>query len=58
MKNILITGGTGLVGRHLARKLKDKGYKVSLLSRVPGKSEQKVIMAVYLLFLHFLINTE
>lgn len=37
MKNILITGGTGLVGQHLIRKLENKGYNVSLLSRVPGK---------------------
>ena len=33
MKNILITGGTGLIGRHLIPKLLDKGYKVSVLSR-------------------------
>ncbi len=37
MKNILITGGTGLVGRHLARRLIEKNYNVSLLTRSPGK---------------------
>ncbi len=33
MKTILISGGTGLVGRHLCEKLRDKGYNVSILSR-------------------------
>ena len=37
MKTILITGGSGLIGRHLANALKDKGYKVTLLSRNPEK---------------------
>jgi len=31
--NILITGGTGLVGMHLSRMLRDKGHQVSHLSR-------------------------
>ena len=30
---ILITGGTGLVGMHLSRMLRDKGYEVAHLSR-------------------------
>lgn len=34
METILISGGTGLIGRHLAQKLKDKGYIVGFLSRV------------------------
>jgi uncharacterized protein (TIGR01777 family) len=34
MMTILITGGTGLVGRYLCRKLIDKGYRVAILSRV------------------------
>jgi uncharacterized protein len=33
MKNILIAGGTGLVGRMLAKELKEKGYEVGILSR-------------------------
>jgi len=33
MVTILISGGTGLVGRHLCKKLKEKGYSVAILSR-------------------------
>ncbi len=33
MKSILITGGTGLIGLHLSRLLKSKGYNVFHLSR-------------------------
>lgn len=40
MTSILITGGSGLVGRHLSGKLKEKGFNVSILSssgrQVPG----------------------
>ncbi len=40
MKTILLTGGRGLIGRHLARVLQDKGYKVTLLSRTPEKTQE------------------
>lgn len=33
MKTVLITGGTGLIGKQLAKLLKAKGYKLHLLSR-------------------------
>ncbi len=33
MKTILITGGSGLIGRPLAKLLKNKGYRLILLSR-------------------------
>lgn len=33
MLTILISGGTGLVGKHLSQKLKEKGYRVAVLSR-------------------------
>ena len=36
-KHILLTGGTGLIGRHLTEALLQKGYTVSQLSRSPGK---------------------
>lgn len=42
MKNILITGGTGLIGKHLAIELLRQGYRVTLMSRsklVSGKTE-------------------
>jgi uncharacterized protein (TIGR01777 family) len=32
-ENVLITGGTGLIGQHLANLLRQQGYTVSLLSR-------------------------
>lgn len=38
MATIIITGGTGLVGRFLCEKLKDKGYSVAIL----GRARQKV----------------
>ena len=34
-KTILITGGTGLIGSHLADRLADQGHEVRLLSRSP-----------------------
>lgn len=33
METILITGGTGLIGRHLSNLLRSKGYKIAILSR-------------------------
>lgn len=37
MLTILISGGTGLVGQHLSVKLKEKGYRVAVLSRTSNK---------------------
>ncbi|MBC8282223.1 MAG: TIGR01777 family protein [Nitrospinae bacterium] len=42
MKNILITGGTGLVGKHLTELLLTKGYNVSVLSRSPKKQANQI----------------
>ncbi|MBN2892867.1 MAG: TIGR01777 family oxidoreductase [Bacteroidales bacterium] len=39
-KNILITGGSGLVGKHLSDLLIQKGYNVGILSRNPTKSDK------------------
>lgn len=36
-KKILVTGGTGLVGDLLTKKLQDQGYDVSIMSRNPEK---------------------
>mgnify|MGYP006120283365 FL=1 len=33
MKKILITGGTGFIGSHLAEKAVKKGYKVTVFDR-------------------------
>lgn len=40
MKNILIAGGTGLVGKQLTRVLREKGHTVSILSRDPKEKDQ------------------
>jgi hypothetical protein len=37
METILITGGTGVIGRHLSRSLAEKGYKVCILARSETK---------------------
>ena len=34
-KHVLLTGGSGLIGRHLTQLLLDNGYEVSHLSRTP-----------------------
>jgi len=34
MATVLITGGTGLVGKHLCKKLQEKGFDVAILSRI------------------------
>lgn len=41
MKNILITGGSGLVGKKITQLLERKGYSVAWLSRNPEKYSQK-----------------
>ncbi|MBD8489708.1 TIGR01777 family protein [Echinicola sp. CAU 1574] len=41
MKNILITGGSGLVGKELTKALESKGYQVAWLSRKPAHQSQK-----------------
>jgi uncharacterized protein (TIGR01777 family) len=38
--HVLITGGTGLIGKPLTQALLAKGYQVSHLSRTPGKNPQ------------------
>jgi uncharacterized protein len=39
MQTVLITGGTGLVGRQLTRQLTDRGYQVIVLTRSPEKKQ-------------------
>jgi len=40
MQKVLITGGTGLVGRALTKALVDKGYHVVILTRNPEKQSK------------------
>ena len=42
MSTVLITGGTGLIGEQLNKKLKDRGYEVAILSRARSKEEQLI----------------
>ncbi len=39
MATVLITGGTGLIGEHLCKRLQDKGYEIAILSRAGSKKE-------------------
>ncbi len=39
METVLITGGNGLIGRHLSARLLEKGYSVSVLGRSGGSQE-------------------
>ncbi|MBE0651754.1 MAG: TIGR01777 family protein [Bacteroidales bacterium] len=41
MKNILITGGTGLIGSELQKLLKEKGYETAVLSRSRNKTNNR-----------------
>lgn len=40
MAKVLITGGTGLVGIHLGRKLQEMGYEIAILSRTRSKGNK------------------
>jgi uncharacterized protein len=40
METVLITGGTGLIGRALTRFLTEKGYNIIILSRQPAGSKK------------------
>lgn len=39
MKHVLITGATGLIGRHLVKKLINK-YKITVISRDPSRAQR------------------
>jgi len=44
METVLVIGGTGLVGRHLCKRLREIGYKITILSRT---SKQENITSIY-----------
>ncbi len=50
MKNILITGGVGFIGPHVALKLADKGYEVTVLDnlspQIHGEDPQEHLPAI------------
>lgn len=46
-KNVLITGGTGFIGRYLTEKLLERGYTVSILTRSSKPSTEKVFYYVW-----------
>lgn len=46
MKTVLITGGTGFIGRHLAQELTARGDRVTVLTRDASKGRSKVPPAV------------
>lgn len=37
--NIVITGGTGLIGRHLIPRLLELGHQITVVTRNPQKSQ-------------------
>jgi NADH dehydrogenase len=37
--DVLVTGGTGFVGRHLTRELAERGHDVTALARTPGEAD-------------------
>jgi len=47
MAKVLITGGTGLIGQHLSRKLFKNGYDVVVLSRHRSKNNDAEIPVYY-----------
>jgi len=47
MEKVLITGGTGLVGQHLCRKLLENNYDVAVLSRHRSKNKDAEIPVYY-----------
>ncbi|QEY14627.1 TIGR01777 family protein [Cellvibrio sp. KY-GH-1] len=49
MKSILITGGTGFIGRALVGLLIERGYQVCVLTRDPGKAERNLPAGVSLI---------
>src|SRR5690554_1005290 len=51
METVLISGGTGLVGSHLSKMLRAKGYEVAVLSRSDPESVQAVETADYIIHL-------
>ena len=46
-KNVLITGGSGFIGSHVADHLSDKGYKVTIYDQVESnwlRNDQEIVL--------------
>jgi uncharacterized protein (TIGR01777 family) len=43
LKKVLITGGSGFIGRSLGKRLSEKGYEVAILSRSGKKGDEAAI---------------
>lgn len=43
MKTVLISGGSGLIGTHLAKKLRERGYNVAILSRNKKHNPEAIV---------------
>jgi uncharacterized protein YbjT (DUF2867 family) len=48
-KRILVTGATGFIGRHLARRLHAEGVHVLALARTPSKGESLAKLGIEVL---------
>jgi uncharacterized protein (TIGR01777 family) len=47
METVIITGGTGLIGKELSKMLVDKGYEVIILTRKSRPAENKIRYATW-----------
>src|SRR5437879_5205532 len=41
-KRVIVTGATGLIGKALCKRLRERGYAVTVFSRNPDKARKKV----------------
>ena len=53
MKNILLTGGAGYIGSHVANFLLDKGCKVTIIDNLSTGSRKLVPKKLKFYFLYF-----
>ncbi|WP_375385234.1 NAD-dependent epimerase/dehydratase family protein [uncultured Microbacterium sp.] len=44
-RSILVVGGTGMIGSHIARRLADRGDRVSIMSRSPASADDPAAIA-------------
>ena len=47
-QHLLITGGSGFIGRHLCRRLQDAGYVLHVLTRDKGHAAQRLPAGIHL----------